>query len=177
MSVIWRPITGYEGLYEVSNQGEIRSLPKTLNRHKTRPYATKMRLMTLRVGNKHGHLRVDLTGPGGVTSHWVHRLVALEFCHREPGQDYVLHGPNGPADNRASELRWGTAADNYADMAVHGTIPEYVPPTHCHAGHAMTPENVYVWSKRPTQRQCRECQRERQRRSDRRKRDDPANKC
>ena len=156
----WKPVTGYEGLYEVSDLGEIRSLPRKVLRSHTRPYETPVRLMTPSPGNDHGHLRVGLTDAHGVvTSHWVHRLVATAFCERQDGQDYVLHGPGGPTDNRASQLRWGTAADNHADMAVHGTLPVYVPATHCPNGHEYTPENTWVWAKR-NERRCRQCQRD-----------------
>lgn len=160
MSEEWKPVTGYEGLYEVSNQGRVRSLPKKVRRPHTRPYTTKLYVLKGRVGNKHGHIHVILTDHNGkARNHWVHRLVALEWCDRLPGQDYVLHGPEGPAVNRADHLRWGTHAENDADKDVHRTRPIYMPPERCSAGHLMTEENTYRPPKRPTNRLCRECQR------------------
>lgn len=159
MLIRWEPVAGYDGIYEVSDTGQILSLARRkVVRDRTLTF--KPRLMKLSPGNDHGHLRVGLTDADGVlTHHWVHRLVATAFCDRNDGQDYVLHGPGGPADNRASQLRWGTAADNHADMVVHGTLPVYVPATHCPNGHEYTPENVWVWAKR-NERRCRQCARD-----------------
>lgn len=160
---VWKPVPGHEGLYDISNLGEVVSLPRVVRRG-SRPYTTKRHTMTQTLGNDHGHLKVCLTGPDGKARHyWVHRLVALVFCERGEGQDYVLHGPNGPSDNRASELRWGTALDNAADAKAHGTAPVYVPPTHCSAGHTMTEENTYIPPNRGNERVCRECSRSRSR--------------
>ena len=161
----WRPVTGYEGLYEVSDQGQVRSLDRVILRSNGVPMKVKGRVLQLKPGNKHDHLKVTLVnGSEQREVVWVHRLVALEWCERLPGQDVVLHGKEGPTVNRADHLRWGTYADNYADMAVHDTLPVYVPPDKCLAGHPMTPENVYVPPKRPNERRCRECQRIRERR-------------
>lgn len=164
MSEKWLPVSGYEGLYEVSDQGNIRALPKKVIRPHTRPYVTKMHTLKPAPGNKHGHLHLTLVDADGVPQkHWVHRLVALAWCPRENGQDVVRHGINGPTDNRASQLAWGTHADNAADKDVHGTVPVYVPKTHCGNGHKMTPENTYIPPKNPTHRNCKQCQRERTR--------------
>jgi hypothetical protein len=49
----------------------------------------------------------------------LHRLVALAFIPNPDCLPYVLHGVNGAADNRASQLRWGTHSDNEKDKAIH----------------------------------------------------------
>lgn len=157
----WRAVAGYEGLYEVSDMGRVRSLPRTIRRPHTRDYHAPGRVLKQRPANDHGHLAVTLSREGFTEKMWVHRLVALAWCPRPDGADYVLHGPGGPTDNRASELRWGTAQENSDDKYVHGTVPVYVPATHCKWGHEFTEENTYRPPRRPGDRHCKECQRAR----------------
>lgn len=162
MSENFRPAPGYEGLYEVGDLGNIKALPRVVHRPNTRPYTTKERLLKPTVGNKYGHLHVSLTDENGVAKkHWVHRLVATVWCPRKPGDYLVRHGPNGSTDNRASELQWGTHSSNAADRIVHGTEPIYMPRTHCKRNHPLTGDNVYSPPKRPNDRHCKACQRDR----------------
>ncbi|AXH43888.1 HNH endonuclease [Mycobacterium phage Buckeye] len=160
MSENWRPVTEFEGYYEVSNQGRVRSVPRVTVRSNGVPLTVRGRIIVQRPGNKHGHLKVSLQRDGIWSTRWVHRLVALEWCERAPGQDYVLHGPEGATVNKATNLRWGTAAENSADRKAFGA--PYPPPREmCEAGHAMTPDNIYRPPKRPNDRHCKACQRDR----------------
>lgn len=160
MSENWKSITGFEGLYEVSDAGRIRSVPRVAMRSNGVSMTVRGTILAQQTGNDHGHLKVVLIRNGRWSSHWVHRLVALEWCDRAQGQDHVLHGPAGETVNTADNLRWGTPADNAADRKAFG---KPYPPrrTHCTRGHALTPENVYVPPKRPNDRNCKECQRQR----------------
>lgn len=160
MSEKWKPITGFEGYYEVSNQGRVRSVPRTTIRSNGIPMTVRGRVISQHPGNSFGHLKVVLQRNGKWTSHWVHRLVALEWCERAPGFDHVLHGPLGETENAASNLRWGTPVQNAADRKEFGA-PYPGPRERCVAGHLMTEENTYRPPKRPNDRHCRECQRQR----------------
>lgn len=155
MSEKWKPVTGYVGYYEVSNQGRVASVASGL------PYRTRRVILTQTPRNQYGHLAVNLSRHGKVTSHYVHRLVALEWCPRGPGLDYVLHGPEGETVNTAENLRWGTPLQNAADRAEFGA--PYPPQREmCGAGlHEMTEENTYRPPKRPNDRHCKACQRKR----------------
>ncbi len=55
-------------------------------------------------------------------SKWVHRLVCEAFNGPSEGQPSVLHADGNPSNNHASNLRWGTQADNAADSIRHGVI-------------------------------------------------------
>lgn len=80
-------------------------------------------LMTLRL-NDEGYPKIKLVGNDGCRrEHFVHVLVARAFLPPPaPGQRYVLHGNRDRTDCRATNLRWGTHADNHEDKRRHGTI-------------------------------------------------------
>lgn len=161
MSEQWRPVTGFEGYYEVSNQGRVRSVDRVTIRSNGVPMTVRGRVLVTRPDGQYGYQKVVLQRDGVWTTCFVHRLVALHWCERGPGQDYVLHGPGGSQDNSAANLRWGTPIDNAADRKAFGA--PYPPPREmCGAGlHAMTPDNVYRPPRRPDDRHCKACQRQR----------------
>lgn len=105
----WRPVKGYEGLYEVSNIGRVRN-PRLHNRF-LKPY-------------KHpaGHLRVTL---GRNVEHiclhcLVHRLVYESFVEPIPPGKVIRHLNGNPRDNRVANLALGTQQDNMRDIYAYG---------------------------------------------------------
>jgi len=152
---LWRPIEGFEGLYEVSDEGQIRSLERRVRSGQRGGFRTVgERILVANVANKNGHLRVGLRKDGRTIPMWVHRAVAKAFIPNPEGHPYALHGPGGPADNRVSNLRWGTHSDNVLDMFRQG---ERKARTHCKRQHELTPENVYTPPGKPQVRACRKC--------------------
>jgi len=127
MTEFWLPINGYEGLYEVSDLGRVRSLPR---RVPCRSYSG------LRVGSRLSPgrlLRLSFPGvkyqgvtlykDGAATAHIVHRLVLLTFLGTAlPGQE-ACHWNGDSHDNRLSNLRWDTRRANRADGHRLGEIP------------------------------------------------------
>lgn len=110
---IWRPIPGFNGFYEVSDMGRVRSLH---GRH------GKGRI--LRPGlpsNPSEYMCVSLHGGGRRTRRSVHRIVADVFLPPRPSSKHQIRHWNGNrGDNRAINLIWGTAQDNADDRARHG---------------------------------------------------------
>ncbi|GEB94175.1 NUMOD4 domain-containing protein [Microbacterium lacticum] len=96
----WRPIPGYEGLYDVSDFGRIRNARATQGR----PAGY---VLTTPVNQSTGCAVVRLYGPGGGKTLAVHRLVARAF-HGEPPTEgaTVKHLNDIKADNRADNLAW-----------------------------------------------------------------------
>lgn len=113
----WLPVAGWEGLYDVSDLGRVRSLPR-LGAVGRRMYSGRILKPWL---STHGYETVGLYRADYHEHRPVHQLVAATFLPpREEGEE-VRHGPNGKLDNRASELCYGTSAQNHADRLRDGT--------------------------------------------------------
>lgn len=111
----WRPVTGWEGLYEVSNQGRVRSLPRTRDTSE-RGRRQHWPGQILNPSSRHaGHLVVTLRDSPRHLSEYVHRLVAQEFIPNPENHPLVRHLDDNPKDNRVENLAWGTYSDNTQD--------------------------------------------------------------
>jgi hypothetical protein len=111
MREIWKDIADWP-LHQVSNMGRVRALPGA--RIKSR-IATKIELRK-QMYHSSGHLWVK-----GRPYYYVHRLVLQAFVGSPPHGMECRHLNGKPTDNRLSNLRWGTKAENAADRARHGT--------------------------------------------------------
>lgn len=115
MKEIWKPIEGYEGLYEVSNLGRVRSLPRATTKGKVlKPRLTKF-----------GYARVNLWRNGKSRLFLVHRLVAAAFISNPENKPQVNHIDENKANNCADNLEWCTNLENHN----HGTINQRISAT------------------------------------------------
>lgn len=119
MDMIWKVIPGYEGLYEVSNMGEVRSLDRehTCNGKYTRKIKGKV-LKTRKATQD--RLYVDLYNYGEVKRQYIHTLVALTFIGERPDGLDVCHNNGNNQDNRAINLRYDTKGQNQIDIYRQG---------------------------------------------------------
>ena len=103
----WKPAFGYEGFYEVSNLGRVRSVAHyDANKH-FRPSKV------IKIGTRpNGYKLVHLSKNGETKYVSVHRLVAYAFVDKPDGCDVVNHIDNEPANNRADNLEWTTLKGN-----------------------------------------------------------------
>ena len=104
---IWKPVSGYEGLYEVSDTGKIRSLER-ITVVGLRGVGRELRQYL----TPYGYLEVSLSKKGKVSHKRVHRLVADAFCQKLDGQDEVNHIDGDKKNNNASNLEWCTRREN-----------------------------------------------------------------
>ena len=104
---VWRPIDGFEGLYEVSNLGRVRSMDRLVTRNGyTVP--RKGRVLKLKK-DKFGYQKIILSKDNKQTTLNVHRLVARAFqeiCGQFRNGLEVDHLDTNPSNNRAVNLRW-----------------------------------------------------------------------
>lgn len=101
---IWKPVVGYEGLYEVSNLGKVKSLGNTLKCSRFRGIETIMRQEVTELGYCRVALRKDRK-----YKHWsVHRLVAIAFLPNPDNLPVVNHKDENPKNNRVDNLEWCT---------------------------------------------------------------------
>lgn len=108
---IWKPIAGYEGLYEVSSYGNIRN-----NRKQLKFYEINS-----------GYFCLKLVKDGVRTSPLVHRLVAAAFCIKSDAQTEVNHIDGNKHNNHFTNLEWCTSAENKQhalDIGLYDTIFE-----------------------------------------------------
>lgn len=159
----WSQVAGYEGLYDVSDLGRVRSCGRytPTSRGAQRWWAERMLTPSPIPG---GYRTVRLYRNGVGRTRTVHRLVLEAFVGPAPEGMECCHGPGGPADNRLTNLRWDTQAANSADQFEHGTQFN-AHKTQCLNKHDFTPENTYLVAAPGgrTHRRCRECARIRDR--------------
>lgn len=157
----WLPVVGYEGLYEVSDAGRVRSLGRIDVRGRAWP-AQLMKLSR----RPNGYQFVQLTSS---TTHRrlfaVHRLVAKAFVPNPDALPIVRHWDDDKDNNCASNLLWGTDADNKRD-AVRNGKNAFSNRTECINGHPYSAANTRV--DKHGHRYCRACNAMRKRRIDRR---------
>lgn len=147
----WRPIPGYEGIYEVSSLGRVRSLPRVDAQGGRR----RMRLHKPSRMDAWGHLGVKIRKGGKVKSRYVHQLVLEAFVGPRPIGMVACHWNDIPHDNRLENLRWASPGDNRTDLIRNGHDPN-LSKTQCPRGHPYDEENTRNYAGR---RHCRKCQR------------------
>ena len=99
----WRDVIGYEGLYQVSDEGKVRSL----NYNKT----GEVRELKL-IPAKDGYLVVCLHKNGHQREGKVHKMVALAFIPNPDDKPCIDHINGNKQDNRVENLRWATVFEN-----------------------------------------------------------------
>jgi hypothetical protein len=117
---VWRPVPGFEALYEVSSYGRVRSLPRKSSKF-NRVYGGGV----IKPAPRGRYLRVALsawTVDGKQHFVNVHRLIAQTFLGPIPEGACVRHLNDDPHDNRVCNLAFGTIADNSADAARNGRL-------------------------------------------------------
>lgn len=113
MSEIWKDIKGYEGFYQVSNLGNVRSVDRVVKHPRYGERKEKGRLLKPRKVSKNGrYLTVLLCKNGKQVNHRVHRLVAEAFIPNEYNKREVNHIDGNRENNRADNLEWVTREEN-----------------------------------------------------------------
>ena len=99
---IWKDINGYEGLYQISNFGNVKSLPRQGAKGKIlKP--SKINI---------GYLRVGLNKNGKCKRYLIHRLVAEAFLPNPDNKPCIDHINANKTDNRICNLQWVTHKEN-----------------------------------------------------------------
>ena len=98
----WKPVCGYEGFYEVSTEGRVRSLPRaTTNGGILKP-----------IYSKDGYASVHLSREGHDKIKRINRLVAEAFIPNQENKPEVNHLNGIRDDNRLCNLEWATTSEN-----------------------------------------------------------------
>lgn len=111
----WRPVVGYEGLYEVSDLGRVKSLDRVIMRKNGRPITVKGKIKEPTKWNyDYDYLEVKLSKNGVDKTIFVHQLVAKTFIPNPNGCDVVHHIDRNQKNNRVDNLEWMTKPEHDA---------------------------------------------------------------
>lgn len=102
---IWKNINGYEGLYQVSNEGRVKSLERTVVYKDGRKKVIKPNFL-MPHKNTNGHLDFRLSKNGVTTSHLAHHIVAEAFIPNPNNYDVVHHIDHDKHNNKVENLKW-----------------------------------------------------------------------
>ena len=111
MTEIWRPIKGYEGLYEVSNKGRVKSLERYSVKFGHQKELVDEKPISLHKSSA-GYMVVHLSKDGERKSKSVHRLVAQAFIPNPQGLPFINHKDEDPTNNHVDNLEWCTQKYN-----------------------------------------------------------------
>lgn len=116
----WKPIPSYEGYYEASTMGRVRSVDRIVPRKNQSPQRIRGRV--LRPGARlDGYCNISLCRDGKPINKLVHAVIAETYHGARPEGMEVAHLNGNKSDNRPDNLMWKTHVDNEADKLTHGT--------------------------------------------------------
>lgn len=124
MKEIWKPIEGYEGLYEISNLGRVKSI-QYFNHVNNKSYPRNKILKPL--PNDRGYHRVDLSKFGRSKRYRIHRLVAEAFIPNPNNFPEINHIDGNKQNNSINNLEWCTRKHNMKEAYKLGlvTLPKH----------------------------------------------------
>jgi len=126
---IWKDIVGYEGLYQVSNLGRVRSKYDKYSR-----YGNKNNMQS-KINDEYnilkpvdtgkGYLRVRLSKNKKISNKAVHRLVAQAFIPNERNKPFINHIDGNPSNNCVSNIEWCTPKENINHAITNNLIQHH----------------------------------------------------
>lgn len=107
---IWKDIKGYEGLYQISNLGNVKSLDKIINCRGDGQRLLKGKILSTR--KNHDYIHVDLTNEKLKKTYKVHRLVGIAFIDNPNNKPEINHKDGNKSNNNVNNLEWCTRIEN-----------------------------------------------------------------
>lgn len=120
---IWRDIKGYEGLYQVSNLGRVKSVERRVISNKSGGTRIVGGILSP-WDNGHGHLVVSLSNGQKRKNHYVHRLAAEAFLYHPKNENYINHKDYNTRNNSVENLEWCTQKHNTEHSREHMRKPK-----------------------------------------------------
>ena len=149
----WRTIPGWEGLYEVSEDGQVRSLERLISHPRGGVHRRRARVLKGATDRK-GYRYYSLSRDGSTRHYGAHVLVAKAFLDGDGS--VVRHRDGNQMNNHPTNLAYGTYSDNTMDSVQHGTHARAAR-RECVNGHPYTDETTLRVGPRGRWRKCRIC--------------------
>lgn len=108
---IWKDVDGYEGIYQVSNKGRIKSLDRCFIRKDGKPIRLKGQILRGHHDTK-GYIQIELKCRGKRDLRALHRLVALAFIPNPYNKPQLNHKDGNKENNCTENLEWCTCQEN-----------------------------------------------------------------
>jgi hypothetical protein len=155
----WLDVPGYEGSYEVSDHGQVRSIDRVIYYidGRSRWYPGLLLGQRVKKSTRSSYLVVAI---GKQQRHCVHTLVLTAFVGPRPLGKEGCHYDGDHFNNRLTNLRWGTPTENAADLARYGIHYKRLL-THCPIEHLLQLPNLDRSRLAKGHRSCLACQRAR----------------
>jgi hypothetical protein len=156
----WLPVMGYEGYYEVSDLGRVRSVERVVVFTDGRSKVARGRLLSPQLHPRHRRFYVDLWRDNAGTKFPVSRLVLAAFRGVPPAEaSHGCHNNGDSRDDRLVNLRWDSQSANLFDAVRHGTH-FHAKKTHCPRNHPLSGPNL-IPRTTSSGRHCKACNRAR----------------
>ncbi len=125
MAEAWLPVCGFEGFYEVSNLGRVRSVDRTVTRDygDGRKTTVRRRGAIMKFDYRDGYATVRMQAEGRSFKAYVHRLVCAAFNGPQPTPEKIMvaHNDGDFTNNTPENVRWATPTENQRDREGHVT--------------------------------------------------------
>ncbi len=115
----WVAALGYEGKYEVSSLGRVRSVDRMMTTRGA-PFFRKGRVLS-QCSNRDGYMFVGIGKSSTAKLRLVHHVVLESFVGLRGKKQQCCHLNGNRADNRLANLKWGSASENQKHKLLHGT--------------------------------------------------------
>ena len=137
MEELWKDVAGYEGLYQVSSIGRVKSLSRYVEfyRNGRGPFLRPVKEKILSLGNNGRYSTATLCRNDEMNQQYVHRLMCLAFLPNPKNKPQVNHKNGDSWDNRIENLEWCTESENI-QHAIKIGLQTYNPATGSRAGKA-----------------------------------------
>lgn len=140
----WRAVPGYEGRYEASDQGRVRSLPRVFVKRNGQRQGVRGGILKPVARTVCGRVMTSTVRLGDGPAQRVGRVVLRTFVGEPPPGTECCHGDGNAENNALSNLRWGTHRSNIDDRTAHGRLAAKLPRGENHERARLTADAVRV---------------------------------